>query len=177
MSYDVHLLDPVTKEDAQVPGHLMIGGTFKADYHPETGTFTPALNTDAHLNITYNYGCYYKEVEKEGIRAIYGKDGCDSIKILENMIHFLENKYKVDDEWITGKRTKTVYYDRNGREVDDTDAIFGRKEYDREEEVEYEVSEGDTSNYWEATAANAIKPLYQLIALAKMRPDCVGDGD
>ena len=54
MSYDVHLLDPVTKEDAQVPGHLMIGGTFKADYHPETGTFTPALNTDAHLNITYN---------------------------------------------------------------------------------------------------------------------------
>ena len=37
--------------------------------------------------------------------------------------------------------------------------------------------EGDTSNYWESTAANAIKPLYQLIALAKMRPDCVWDGD
>ena len=72
MSYDIYLKDPVTGKVAQVPGHLMIGGTYRADYHPETGTFTPALNTEA---------------------------------------------------------------------------------------------------------ANAIKPLYQLIALAKMRPDCIWDGD
>jgi hypothetical protein len=26
------------------------------------------------------------------------------------------------------------------------------------------------------TAANTMKPLYQLIALAKMRPDCIWDG-
>lgn len=26
------------------------------DYHPESGTFRPALNTEASLNITYNYG-------------------------------------------------------------------------------------------------------------------------
>ena len=40
MSYDIYLKDPVTNEVAEVPGHLMVGGTYKADYHPETGTFT-----------------------------------------------------------------------------------------------------------------------------------------
>lgn len=47
MSYDIYLKEPVTGEVASVPGHLMIGGTYTADYHPEIGTFTPALNTEA----------------------------------------------------------------------------------------------------------------------------------
>ena len=73
MSYDIELRDPVTNEVAEVPGHLMRGGTYKADYHPETGTFTPALNAEAHLNITYNYSSYYCEVyPDDGIRTIYG---------------------------------------------------------------------------------------------------------
>ena len=177
MSYDVYLREPVTKEVAEVPGHLMIGGTYKADYHPETGTFTPALNTDAHLNITYNYGGYYREVEEDGIRSIYGKSGLDSIETLEKMITFLTAKYKVADEWISTKRMKKVFYDASGVEVDFDDVILGKAEYTRTEEIEIEVNEGDTDNYWEVTAANAIKPLYQLIALAKMRPDCVWDGD
>ena len=54
--------------------------------------------------------------------------------------------------------------------------IFCARKYGKEE-VEFEVSEGDTSDYWMDTAANAIKPLYQLLALAKMRPDCIWDGD
>lgn len=45
------------------------------------------------------------------------------------------------------------------------------------EAIEFEVSEGDTSDYWLDTAANAMKPLYQLIALAKMHPKCIWDGD
>ncbi len=133
---------PVTSEVTEVPGHLMIGGTYRADYHPETGTFTPALNTEAHLNVTYNYGRYYSEVYEEGTRKIYGMSGVDSIPILENMISGITKKYKKGDAWISSK-----------------------------------VSEGDTSNYWLATAANAMKPLYQLIALAKMRPQCIWDGD
>lgn len=36
-----------------------------------------------------------------------------------------------------------------------------------------EVSE----NYWEATEGNAKRPLFQLIALAKMRPDGIWKGD
>ena len=49
MSYDIYLKEPVTGEVACVPGHLMIGGTYKADYHQETGTFTPALNKEATI--------------------------------------------------------------------------------------------------------------------------------
>ena len=33
------------------------------------------------------------------------------------------------------------------------------------------VNEGETKNYWNPTAANAIRPLYKLIALSRMRPD------
>lgn len=43
MSYDISLMDSVTNEVAEVPGHLMIGGTYLADYHPETGTFPQTL--------------------------------------------------------------------------------------------------------------------------------------
>ena len=35
------------------------------------------------------------------------------------------------------------------------------------------LNEGETDNYWCPTAANAIRPLYQLIALSNMRPDGV----
>ena len=178
MSYDISLNDPVTGKVANVPGHLMHGGTYRADYHPETGTFTPALNTDADLNITYNYGRYYYEVYPEqGIRTIYGMSGYDSIAVLEKMIAYIDEKYKRSGEWITTKREKTVYYDSNGEEVDFDSIILGKKEYVRDEKIEIDVWEGDTSDYWLATAANAMKPLYQLIVLAKMRPDCIWDGD
>ena len=49
VSYDIYLKEPVTGEVVSVPGHLMIGGTYKADYHPKTGTFTPALNKEATI--------------------------------------------------------------------------------------------------------------------------------
>lgn len=156
----------------------MIGGTYKADYHPETGTFTPALDTEAHLNITYNYGRYYSEIyEESGIQIIFGMSGADSIPVIEDMISFLEKKYKKDGIWITSKRTKQVYYDRCGNEMDNLQVLVENKIPARKQVVEYEVNEGDTSHYWAATAANAIRPLYQLIALAKMRPDCIWDGN
>ncbi len=178
MSYDIHLKDPVTGEVAKVPGHLMTGGTYVADYHPETGTFTPALNTEAELNITYNYGRYYYETYKEkGIRTIYGISGIDSIPMLEKMISDIEKNYKKDGDWIISKREKTIYYDKNDREVDICDVVSGKIECARKEEIEFEVSEGETNDYWLPTAANALKPLHQLIALAKMRPDCIWNGD
>ena len=167
----------VTGEVANVPGHLMIGGTYKVDYHPETGTFTPALNTEAHLNVTYNYGCYYREASENGIREIYGLQGVDSISVLENMISVIISKYKESDTWISAKRTKTIYYDEEGNELENILVFLKQKVATKEEIIEYEVNEGDTSDYWLPTAANALKPLYQLIALAKMRPDCIWDGD
>jgi hypothetical protein len=72
---------------------------------------------------------------------------------------------------------KTAYYDKNDKEIDRYDVIFGKIECFREDEIEIEVNEGDTHDYWLSTAANALRPLYQLVALAKMRPDCIWDGD
>ena len=174
MSYDIYLKEPVTGQVAKVPGHLMIGGTYKEDYHPETGTFTPALNTEAHLNITYNYGRYYSEIyEERGIEIIHGMSGVDSVPVLENMILFLDEKYKKDGIWITSKRNKRVFYDEYGNEMNGLQVLLNKRISVRDELVEYEINEGDTSYYWTPTAANAIRPLYQLIALAKLRPDCV----
>lgn len=135
------------------------------------------MNTEAELNITYNYGRYYREVYEKGIRTIYGMSGCDSIEVLEKMIEHICTKYKKNGEWIKTKRMQTTFYDKNGEEVDYVSVVFGKKEYEREEKVEIEVCEGDTSDYWLDTAANAVRPLYQLISLAKMRPDCIWDGD
>ena len=66
---------------------------------------------------------------------------------------------------------------RNGNKIDDILVLLHKPADVRKEETELEVNEGDTSDYWLATATNAIKPLYQLIALAEMRPDCIWDGD
>lgn len=45
------------------------------------------------------------------------------------------------------------------------------------ETVEKLINEGPNDDYWIATAANAIKPLYQLLAFAELRPDGVWSGD
>lgn len=88
MSYDIHLLDPVTKEVIHFKEpHFMTGGTYAVN-----GT------TEAWLNITYNYGEYYYEhLDKEkGIRFIYGKSGAESIPILEKAIASLGNEVDPD---------------------------------------------------------------------------------
>lgn len=49
-----------------------------------------------------------------------------------------------------------------------------------QKDEKYSVSEGDTSDYWEATAANAMIPLMDMLnmALTNMNnPDAVWDGD
>ena len=41
MSYDIRLMDPVTEETIELPvKHVMIGGTYQADYDERTGTFS-----------------------------------------------------------------------------------------------------------------------------------------
>lgn len=185
MSYDIYLKDPVTGETAEVPGHLMIGGTYKADYHPETGAFTPALNTEAHLNITYNYSEYYHlsdETKEEGIRTIYGLTGLDAVPVLEGMIKAIRDKYHDGSDWITTDREKAYWTDdADGQEADIgdlLDTIAGRdnREYTRHT-CTVKRYEGATDRYWDPTAANAERPLHKLIALARMRPDCIFDGD
>ena len=112
MSYDISLLDSVTKNTIELGEvHSMAGGTYQLG-----GT------KEAWLNITYNYAKhYYRIFGEKGIRTIYGMTGAESIPILEKAIAQL------------------------GSDVSD--------------------------DYWEATEGNAKKPLYNLLALAHLRPD------
>ena len=63
MSYDIRLKDPVTDETLDLPlKHVMTGGTYQADYDEQTRTFSPKPISEAWLNITYNYGHYYYDL-------------------------------------------------------------------------------------------------------------------
>lgn len=102
--------------------------------------------------------------------------GVDSIPFLETLIEKIRDKYYVNGQWLKSTREKQIFFDKAGNEIDFYEVLHGGIEY-QEKEIEVEVDEGSTDDYWEATAANAIRPLYQLIALAKMRPDGIWDGD
>lgn len=194
MSYDISLKDRVTGETLEVQNvHFMTGGTFAVG-----GT------KELWLNITYNYAHYYyeatdgdprfgheeyscvysdgtygpKEMEY-GIRGIYGKSGAESIQMLKDMITRIEEAYKKDGDWITTKRKKSRYYNSDGIEIGYAEAFSAtlHGEAILSDEYEIDVYEGPNEDYWEPTAGNAIKPLWQLIAFAEMRPDGVWDGD
>ncbi len=118
MSYDIYLRDPVTRETIE----------FDSPHHLRGGTYRVGGNTEAHLNITYNYARHYGQMfGKGGIRNIYGMTGAESIPVLQAAA----------------------------------------------EQLADDVSE----DYWEATEGNAKRAILQLVALAKMRPDGVWDGD
>lgn len=185
MSYDIMLKDPVTRETIEInEPHFMRGGTYQV-----------GGSTELWLNVTYNYGHYYYEATegdprfaneqrgkdgpeiRYGIRGIYGKTGLESIPMLEDMIAKIEAAYKKDGEWITTKRTKYRCLDMDGNEIEDPIYAILHGIPHRDEEYEVWINEGPNEDYWEATAANAIKPLHQLIAFAKMRPDGIWEGD
>lgn len=71
---------------------------------------------------------------------------------------------------------------KKGKEIPEkylTEAIL-YNDYDEKKEIKYKVNEGSMANYWEATAANAIKPLQDMIVMATdklMGKDVVWSGD
>ena len=78
MSYDIKLVDPITKE-------LL---TVETKHHIAGGNYELGGTHDLWLNVTYNYGhFYYKLIDEEkGIRSIYGMSGAESIPILQKAI-------------------------------------------------------------------------------------------
>jgi hypothetical protein len=173
----------------------MTGGTFCANYNTKTGTFTPATIEDAWLNITYNYSRYYyvatenddrfygekdygdREYGNLGIRGLYGKTGLESIAMLNDMISSIESKYKKDGEWINSRRRTNISKDKHGKECHPVELLLHHEEKYTEEQVEMDVYEGPNEDYWIGTAANALKPLYQLKVYAELRPDGIWTGD
>lgn len=206
MSYDIELRNQLTRKVAKMrhPQYIR-GGTVPARMNPLTGQLEQDEQMNANINITYNYSHYYDEATDGderfahdevtayyadgstgpietvyGIRGLYGKTPKESLPMLSDMICKIEQRYKdKNGEWIKTKRTKIKYY-KDGVEHDYPieEMLHGIK-FEKKEEI-YMVSEGDMSNYWEATAANAIKPLMDMIVMATdnlLEKDVVWDGD
>jgi hypothetical protein len=88
MSYDIQLLDPVTRETIQLDSRHDIRG----------GTYALGGTTELWLNVTCNYGDIFRRVlGPTGIRALYGKTGAESIPMLTEAISKLGDD--VDDDY------------------------------------------------------------------------------
>lgn len=88
MSYDIDLNDPVTGK--------RIVFNFKHDL--KGGTYRMGGNDEAWLNITWNYGIFYKAFGEKGIREIYGKTGAESIPMIDAVVAKLGDDVS-DDYW------------------------------------------------------------------------------
>ena len=98
MSYDISLVDPVTREPLELD----------APHHMRGGTYQVGGTTRAHLNVTYNYAPQFLRVfdvlDKPratapdwmhergndspvcGVRTIYGLTGAESLPVLDAAI-------------------------------------------------------------------------------------------
>lgn len=96
MSYDINLLDPISKNVIEInDAHFLRGGTYKL-----------SGSTELSLNITYNYSKFLHQVlqpettpskDKSGIRSLYGMTALEAIPILEAAISSLKND--VDEDY------------------------------------------------------------------------------
>lgn len=97
MSYDINLLDPITKKVIEInDAHFLRGGTYKI-----------GGSTELSLNMTYNYSESLHKViqpqntpseDKSGIRSLYGMTALDAIPILEDAISNLKDDFD-NDYW------------------------------------------------------------------------------
>lgn len=97
MSYDINLLDPITKEVIEInDAHFLRGGIYKVGGSKELT-----------LNITYNYSKILHRViqpkntpseYKTGIRSIYGMTALEAVPILEVAISNLKDDTD-EDYW------------------------------------------------------------------------------
>lgn len=190
MSYDLEIIDKNTKKVKTLSTPRLIrSGTVPAEY--ANGKCVQIEQTEAEMNITYNYAMYFQEatrgderfaypsiinpeVTEYGIRGLDGKTVCESLPMIADMIEKIAEKYRDENgNWLRGKRTKTQYITEDGEKVDFWYAMSHEANTTRKV-INYYVSEGDTSNYWECTAANAIKALENMLAIAN---DFVNDSD
>lgn len=123
---------------------------FDSPHQMSGGNYCVGGTTEAWLNVTYNYaGWYYKD----GVFPDNGEDrnGIRSIYGMSGAesIPVLENAIKT---------LESMTEDLTEEEIKD-------------------YADNGAGGYWTPTRENAIKPLYQLLAMARMRPDGVWIGD
>ena len=190
MSYDLEIVDRNTRKVKTLSTPRLIrSGTVPAEY--VNGKCVQIEQTEAEMNITYNYAKYFCEAARGderfaylsvidqgateyGIRGLNGKTMCESLPMIADMIEKIAKKYRDENgNWLKGKRAKTQYIAEDGKEVDFWYAM-SHETKTKKKEINYYVSEGDVSNYWERTAANAIESLKNMLIIAS---DFVNDPD
>ena len=195
MGYDLRLAHSLTGRTITLNKGLMVhSNNVPVEYDAETGMFTQIPSDMATLGITYNYAKYYNEAtegdsrfdftDDEGIKrnGLYGlndKTPAEAIELIGVMIQRIREKYTDDnDMWVLSKREKTIYSNKDGVEVDYSEvlrrALNGEdisENYTIREETYY-ICENDTTDYWEATAMNAILSLQ---AIVKISLQCIAE--
>lgn len=185
MSYDISLIDKKINKPCPMPKQKIRGGTVPAEINHETGLLVQSPQMKCEINITYNYSDYYEifiDDVDHGIRGLYGKTAKESIPILEKMIEDITARYQDENHnWKTKTCTRTHYYYEDGTECNDIiKALLNEHAELSKVDEKYQISEGDTSNYWETTAANALIPLTDMLNMALYNinnKDAVWDGD
>lgn len=123
---------------------------FDTPHQMAGGTYAVGGTTEAWLSVTYNYAQWYY---KDGVFPNNGENrgGIRSIYGLSgaDSIPALEHAIKT---------LENMTEDLTEKEIQ-------------------EYKDGGAGGYWTPTRANAIRPLYQLLAMAKMRPDAEWSGD
>lgn len=147
MSYDIYLRDRVTKETVH----------FDTPHQMTGGTYAVGGTTEAWLNITYNYSQWYY---KDGVFPDRGEKGKDFHNGLTGIrsIYGLSGADSIPVLEHAIKALESMTEDLSDKEIQ-------------------EYKDGGAGGYWTPARANAIKPLYQLLAMAKMRPDAEWSGD
>lgn len=84
-------------------------------------------------------------------------------------------------EEVFGKKGIRTIYDMSGAEsipiLEKAISALTAMEEDLSEKEVKEFTEHDITGYWLPTRANALRPLHQLLAFAKLRPDGIWEGD
>lgn len=122
-----------------------------APHQMQGGTYAVGGTTEAWLNITWNYADWYY---RAGVFAPTREESKGIIRTIYGM---------------SGAQSIPVLQ----KAIKTLESLTEDISDEKRQQCEAQGATG----YWMPTRQNAIKPLYQLLALAQMRPDGVWDGD
>lgn len=119
-----------------------------APHQIKGGTYAIGGTNEATLNVTYNYARWYH------MEGVFQERELGGIRSIYGM---------------TGAESIAV--------LKHAIAVLTNSDQELTAEEQAEYERYGATGYWMPTKANAIRPLYGLLAFAQMRPDGVWDGD
>ena len=92
MSYNIYV------EDKQ--GNIV---QLEEPHHFKGGTYAVNGTINAHLNITYNYSQFYREIWENGLRGLNELELVEAVKEIEEGLEYLGTTEQSDDYWESTK--------------------------------------------------------------------------